>query len=169
MILISFHHTENSASCCKIEIFCPSILQEELAIMVQFLYSGRIYCQDQNLIPKICKNLTHYFGFPPVMKFIKIQNYQKQNSSQLQPIRNRQKELISDSFEKLSSKSYKNENQHSYEELVRNRSRLRQFLIKFQVPETKPSQGWSVCFKGSKNVLHEILANRAWKSGAGLS
>ena len=37
-------------------------------------------------------------------------------------------------------------------------SRLRQFLIKFQAPETKTTKGWSVCFKDSKNVLHEILA-----------
>ena len=45
-------------------------------------------------------------------------------------------------------------------------SRLRQFLIRFQVPKTKLTQGLSVCFKDSKNVLHEILANRAWKGRA---
>ena len=130
MNLILFHHTENSVSCCKIEIFCPSILKEELAIMVQFLYSGRIYCQDQNLIPKICKNLTQFFGFPPVMKFIKMQNCQ-QNSSQLQPIRKRQKELISDSLEKLSSNRYKNENHHTDEELVRKiMSKIKNWLLK---------------------------------------
>ena len=45
-------------------------------------------------------------------------------------------------------------------------SRLRPFLIKLQAPETKTTQGWSVWFKDSKNVLHEILANRAWKGRA---
>ena len=35
-------------------------------------------------------------------------------------------------------------------------SRLRQFLMKFQVPETKTTQTWSVCFKDSKNVLNEL-------------
>ena len=28
----------------------------------------------------------------------------------------------------------------------------------------KTTQGWSSCFKDSKNVLYEILANRAWKA-----
>ena len=45
-------------------------------------------------------------------------------------------------------------------------SRLRQISTTFPVPETKPTQGWSVCFKDYKNVLHEILANRAWKGNA---
>ena len=35
--------------------------------------------------------------------------------------------------------------------------------MKFQVPETTPTLGLSVCFKDSKNVLHEILSNKAWK------
>ena len=45
-------------------------------------------------------------------------------------------------------------------------NRLRHILIKFQVIATEPTQGWSVCFKDSRNVLHEILANRAWKGWA---
>ena len=44
--------------------------------------------------------------------------------------------------------------------LWRKHSRLRTFLMIIQVQETKPTQDWSVCFKDSKNVLHEILANR---------
>ena len=43
---------------------------------------------------------------------------------------------------------------------------LRQFLLKLQAPETKPTQGWSVFFKDFKNVLHEILANRTLKGRA---
>ena len=45
-------------------------------------------------------------------------------------------------------------------------SKLRQFSVKFQVPETKIIKGWSVCFKDSKIVLHGIIANRAWKGFA---
>ena len=37
------------------------------------------------------------------------------------------------------------------------------FYTKFYVPSTKPTQGWSTCFKDSKKVFYEILANRAWK------
>ena len=42
---------------------------------------------------------------------------------------------------------------------LRSHSRLRQFLIEFQVPETKLTLDWLVGSKDSKNVLHEILAN----------
>ena len=45
-------------------------------------------------------------------------------------------------------------------------SRLRPFSIKFQTPTSKATQGLSACFKDSKNVLHEILATRAWKGSA---
>ena len=47
-------------------------------------------------------------------------------------------------------------------------SKLRPFSIKFQVPATKPTQAWSACFKDSKNVLHEILENKAWRGRANL-
>ena len=36
-------------------------------------------------------------------------------------------------------------------------SALRLILIKFQIPSTKLTKEKTVCFKGSKNVLHEIL------------
>ena len=45
-------------------------------------------------------------------------------------------------------------------------SRLRKILIRFQVPSTKPTQGSLECFKDFKNVLDEILANRAQKGCA---
>ena len=45
-------------------------------------------------------------------------------------------------------------------------SRLRQDLVNFQVPLTKTTQGWLACFKDSKNVMHEILAKRAWMGSA---
>ena len=45
-------------------------------------------------------------------------------------------------------------------------SELQWNLVQSQNPATKPTQGWSACFKDSKNVLHEIPANRAWKGRA---
>ena len=39
--------------CCKIEIFCPSIAKEKLKIMVDFLYSGKISCDQGNLLKDI--------------------------------------------------------------------------------------------------------------------
>ena len=55
----------NVDSCCsKIEVLCPSISFEELEIMVQFFYSGRVSCQDQEIGYQVSKNLTELFGFP---------------------------------------------------------------------------------------------------------
>ena len=50
--------------CSKIEVLCPSISFEELEIMVQFFYSGRVSCQDQETGYQVSKNLTELFGFP---------------------------------------------------------------------------------------------------------
>ena len=48
----------------KIEIMCTSIAKEELQIMVNFLYDGKISCNDQTLGSQACKNLNEMFGFP---------------------------------------------------------------------------------------------------------
>ena len=69
-------------SCCKIEIICPLLSKSELETMVQFLYRGEISYSDEKTGAQIAKNLTEYFGFPP-MSFVmnpknnqsKYQNY----------------------------------------------------------------------------------------------
>ena len=48
----------------KIEIFCPSCTKEELEIIVDFLYSGELYCMDQSVASQIFDYLTECFGFP---------------------------------------------------------------------------------------------------------
>ena len=48
----------------KVEILCTSIAKEELQIMVDFLYDGKISCKDQTLGSQACKNLNEMFGFP---------------------------------------------------------------------------------------------------------
>ena len=45
--------TTSDPCCCKIEIFCPSIAKEKLKIMVDFLYSGKISCDQGNLLKDI--------------------------------------------------------------------------------------------------------------------
>ena len=45
-------------------------------------------------------------------------------------------------------------------------SALQQYLVQNQKTATKPTQGWSACFNDSKNELHEVLENRAWKGHA---
>jgi len=51
--------------CCgKLEIFCPSLLNEEIEHIVQFLYNGEIVCADQNIANQTFDNLTKVFGFP---------------------------------------------------------------------------------------------------------
>ena len=48
----------------KIEIMIPSISKEELKNMINFLYSGKIYCPDQTFANQVFDNLIELFGFP---------------------------------------------------------------------------------------------------------
>jgi len=61
-----------SIGCCcsQIEIMCPSLTINELEIIVQFLYSGKISCANQGIAVKISNNLTELFGFP--VNFLKV-------------------------------------------------------------------------------------------------
>ena len=57
----------NMDSCCsKIEILCPSVSKEELGAIVQFLYSGKTSCFDQEVKLKLSDILTELFGFPSI-------------------------------------------------------------------------------------------------------
>ena len=56
----------NSAKdCCivPIEIFCPCS-DKELGILVEFLYTGKIICDDVDVLSKSIDNLKEIFGFP---------------------------------------------------------------------------------------------------------
>ena len=61
-------NTTSDSCCCKIEILCLSISKEVLQIMVDFLYSGKITCDDQKLASQVCKCLNAVFGFPIIVK-----------------------------------------------------------------------------------------------------
>ena len=61
-------NTISDSCCCKIEILCQSISKEMLQIMVDFLYSGKISCDDQKLCSQACKYLNVVFGFPIIVK-----------------------------------------------------------------------------------------------------
>ena len=50
----------------KIEIICPSLVKEEIDIIVHFLYSGKILCTDQSEASQVSKDLTQLFGFPKI-------------------------------------------------------------------------------------------------------
>ena len=57
----------NMDSCCsKIEILCPSLSREELGAIVQFLYSGKMSCFNQEGKSKLSDILTELFGFPSI-------------------------------------------------------------------------------------------------------
>ena len=51
---------------CKVEIMCPSLCKQELEIVVQFLYSGKILCSDQTVCTQVLANLTQLLGFPSI-------------------------------------------------------------------------------------------------------
>ena len=50
--------------CCKITILCPSLTKEDLEKIVDFLYSGKIYCNNFTDATQVFNNLTQIFGFP---------------------------------------------------------------------------------------------------------
>ena len=55
----------NSAkNCCNvpIEIFCPCS-DEELCVLVEFLYTGKLICDDVEVLSKSIDNLKEIFGF----------------------------------------------------------------------------------------------------------
>ena len=48
----------------KIEVICPSLTTEELKIIVDFLYSGKVFCGNQISVSQVSKDLIDLFGFP---------------------------------------------------------------------------------------------------------
>ena len=50
--------------CCKITIMCPSLTKKDLERIVDFLYSGKIYCANLTDATEVFNNLTQLFGFP---------------------------------------------------------------------------------------------------------
>ena len=50
----------------QIAIFCPLVSKDELKIIVNFLYSGKILCANVTMGSQIEKLLTELFGFPSI-------------------------------------------------------------------------------------------------------
>merc|ERR1711956_199259 len=85
-------------SCCsKIEILCPSLAQKDLEMIVKFLYTGKIICENEDSACEVSKNLTNLFGFPSINKdgssATKMEFYQKPESRQTQNSSSEQKTL----------------------------------------------------------------------------
>ena len=70
----------------KIEIICPSLAKEDLQVIVNFLYTGKIYGLNQYRFDQISSILNKLFGFPPIFdksndnQQIQYPNYQTSNS-----------------------------------------------------------------------------------------
>ena len=48
----------------NIDVICPSASKEELEMIVQFLYNGKLVHADETVVSKASKNLEELFGFP---------------------------------------------------------------------------------------------------------
>ena len=48
----------------NIDVICPSVSKEELEIIVQFLYNGKLVHADETVVSEASKNLEELFGFP---------------------------------------------------------------------------------------------------------
>ena len=57
--------TDSDYCCSNVSLIC-SIPREELEMMVQFLYSGEVYCKNQKEANILSENLTELFGFPKI-------------------------------------------------------------------------------------------------------
>ena len=57
--------TDSDYCCSNVSVIC-SIPREELEMMVQFLYSGEVYCKNQKEANILSENLTGLFGFPKI-------------------------------------------------------------------------------------------------------
>ena len=60
--------------CCKVELFFPTLAKEDLEVMVNFLYNGRIICRNRSDLCKVVVNLTQFLGFPNCMDLRSITN-----------------------------------------------------------------------------------------------
>ena len=60
-------------NCGKIEIFFPSVSKEEMNLMVEFLYTGKISNLSANeiVVSEVHDNLTNLLGFPNCMQSTK--------------------------------------------------------------------------------------------------
>ena len=60
-------------NCGKIEIFLPSLSKEEIYLMVQFLYTGKItnLSANRNVVAEVLDNLIKLLGFPNGMQSTK--------------------------------------------------------------------------------------------------
>ena len=58
-----------SMDCCfdKVELFFPTLAKEDLEVMVNFLYNGKIICRNRSDLCKVVVNLTQFLGFPNYM------------------------------------------------------------------------------------------------------
>ena len=50
----------------NIDILCPDLTKQEIQILIRFLYTGEISCQDQIVAAEVSSNLTKLFGFPTI-------------------------------------------------------------------------------------------------------
>ena len=72
-LMRSMIKSSDSDYCCsRVSVIC-SIPREELEMIVQFLYSGEVFCKNQKDANILSENLTGLFGFPKLSLSSKIE------------------------------------------------------------------------------------------------
>ena len=74
---------DNNSCCCKIEMLFPSLKKDELGIIVEFLYSGKISCPQKPMVTQTCTNLSQLFGFPSIQTKSPEQKITQEKKSKL--------------------------------------------------------------------------------------
>ena len=81
-----------SVDSSKIEIICPFLAKKDLQVIVNFLYTGKIYGLNQDKFDQMSTILNKLFGFPSIFdkskdnQQIQYPNYQTNNSLIPKPI-----------------------------------------------------------------------------------
>ena len=65
-LMRSMIKSANFGYCCsKASVLCP-MSKEELELIVQFLYDGKLFCKNQEEAAQVSENLAKLFGFPQI-------------------------------------------------------------------------------------------------------
>ena len=73
-LMCSMLKSANFDNCCsKASVICP-LQNEELRMIVQFLYNGELVCRNEEEATQMSKNLSELFGFPPINLMLKLEH-----------------------------------------------------------------------------------------------
>lgn len=122
--------SDSKLCCYNVSVICP-ISKEELKMIVQFLYNGKMFFQKESVANQVSENLADLFGFPPIHLdsnvgenmdvIIKKSNFNLSESNLIRNGKNRRKQCLDETtikYESIDDVFIKTEVKDPYSELV---------------------------------------------------